>query len=1066
MTTRILTACLALSLAGSSVATAQIDPSLFEGMAARSIGPAGMSGRIGAIDAVNTNPNIIYVGAATGGLWKSVDGGVTWTPLLDEHPASSVGAVAVFQPAPDIVWVGTGEKGRRNSSGVGTGVYRSLDAGKTWEHMGLEHTGAISEVILHPSDPEVAYVAALGSTWSESEDRGVYKTTDGGRTWVKILYANERTGVADLVMDPVNPNKLLAAMWEHRRWPWFFESGGPGSGLYVTWDGGTNWKQLTEEDGLPGGDLGRIGLAIARSDPKVVYALVEADSSELIRSADGGHKWETVNKERGIANRPFYYAQLRVDPENENRVYNVAGVVDVSIDGGKSFETLLPFREVHVDHHAFWINPLDGRMIIDGNDGGVYISRDRGTEWRFVHNLPLAQFYHVNVDMETPFNVYGGLQDNGSWEGPSHVWENGGIRFYHWKEVGFGDGFATVIDPNDPRYGYGMSQGGYLFRFDRLTGERKTVRPAHPEGVRLRFNWNAGIAVDPFDGAVYYGSQFVHKSADMGHSWTIISPDLTTDDPEKQRQLESGGLTYDVTGAENHTTILTIAPSPVEQDVIWVGTDDGNVQLTRDGGATWANVVDRIRGAPDNTWVPHIEPSKFDGGTVFVVFDDHRRGNNRPYVYETTDYGRSWTSLVTEDIEDFNFVHVIEQDPVDPDLLYLGTEYGMYVSLNGGQDWFRWDHGLGRFPHRALVVHPRDHDLVIGTHGRAAYILDDVRPLRAIAADPSIMEGPLHLFEIPSTTQYRVAQVPGIRFTGDAMFIGENRPYGALLTYHVGGGEDERAAEGSGEDRPAAQGEGDDGDAKTIIEVVDAGGEVIRRFEGPAEPGINRREWDLRRDGYRRPQSGEEASEFLPSGPHVLPGTYTVRVLHAEEEATATVEVLSDPRYDIPPSQRQDKLDLQLHAQQRLEVVTEAIERIRDATESVDKVLDHVKSNDDSVSQALRESGKELKETLAGLDERFTGGTEVQGIRRNPDAAQRMLSSAYFALGSSWDAPTEAQRIYLEQAEARLAEVLEEVNQVFAEDVPAFRQQVGQARLELFPEEEPLMLDWVRSGEP
>jgi photosystem II stability/assembly factor-like uncharacterized protein len=1042
---RAIGATLAVTLVAWSTVAAQVDPSIFEGMAARSIGPAGMSGRIGAIDAVESNTNIIYVGAATGGLWKSVDGGLTFEPIMDDLPASSIGAVAIFQAAPDIVWIGTGEKGRRNSAGSGTGVYKSMDGGKTWELLGLRNTGAIAEIILHPNDPNVAYVGALGNTWAETADRGVYKTNDGGKTWSKILFVDEKTGVADLVMDPANPNKLFAAMWEHRRWPWFFNSGGPGSGLYVTWDGGANWKRYTTDDGMPEGDLGRIGLDVSRSNPNIVYALVEAKRSVMLRSNDAGHSWETVNKTDGIANRPFYYGQVRVDPENENRVYNVAGSVTISEDGGKSFQPFSGWAQsVHVDHHAWWIDPNDGRLIINGNDGGVYITYDRGGSWTFVHTLPLAQFYHINVDMDTPFNVYGGLQDNGSWKGPSSVWENGGIRFYHWDEVGFGDGFATVVDANNPRYGYAMSQGGYIIRFDKETGERKEIKPVHPDGVELRFNWNAGIAIDPFDGCVFYGSQFVHKTCDMGQNWTIISPDLTTNDPEKQKQLDSGGLTYDVTGAENHTTIITIAPSPVEQGVIWVGTDDGNVQVTTDGGTTWNNVVGRARNVPDNTYVTHVEPSKFEGGTAFVTFDDHRRGNNTPYVFRVTNYGRSWTSLVTDQIENFNFVHVIEQDPVDANLLFLGTEYGMYVTLNGGQSWFRYDHGLGRFPHRALVLHPRDHDLVVGSHGRAAYILDDVRPLRALAANPSLTQHELHLFDIPDAMQYYEAQVGGIRFTGQALFIGENRPYGALLTYFVR--------------------EGDDS-TKVTVEVLDANDTVIRKFEGPAKPGINRTSWNLRHDGYRRPSGGGGIpSEFLPPGPAALPGTYTVRITHGDSEVTALVVVSADPRFDVTQADRQEKHRLLMDMVGQAEVGTEAVERIRSTTKAVDQVLGQVGSKEDSTSKALAEAGKELKEQLEALEVRYRGERDVQGIRRDPNTVQSKFFEAYGSMSSSWDKPTEAELLALEQGRAALAGFLDELNRLFAEDVAAFRDQAQAADLDLFPEKEPLSLDWTPKG--
>ena len=1041
----------ALLLGGAAVVTtpaaAQLDPALFQQLHARNIGPTGMSGRVGAIDAVDADPDILYVGAATGGLWKSVDGGVTWKPLTDSLPAASIGAIAIYQPSPDLVWIGTGERNLRNSAGVGTGVYRSLDAGKTWTRMGLDSTGAIDAILIDPTDPDVVYVGALGNSWKDSEERGVYKTTDGGKTWRRVLYVNERTGAGDMVMDPANPRHLIVGMWEHRRWPWFFTSGGPGSGIYTTYDGGETWKRETPKDGIPEGELGRTGLDFSRGTPGVVYALVEAKQSVVLRSADGGDTWTTVNKTHNIDGRPFYYGQIRVDPSNENHVWIVESPVKVSTDGGKTFKTLLGFDKVHVDHHAFWVGP-HGKVIYDGNDGGAYISRDGGLTFRFVQNLPFAQFYHIAVDMDTPYHVYGGLQDNGSFMGPAVTWHNGGIRMYDWDEVAFGDGMATFPDPKHPRYGYSSTQNGDILRFDKVTGERKVIKPAPPDtATQLRFNWNAGMTFDPLDGSIYLGSQFLYKSGDMGDTWTRISPDLTTDDTTKQHADESGGLTYDASGAEAYTTILTIAPSPVKQGVIWVGTDDGNVQLTRDGGKTWTNVVRAIKGVPAGTWVPHIEPSKFDSAAAFVVFDNHRRGDNQPYVFKTTDWGKSWTSLVTPDLP--YFMHTIVQDPVSPNLLFLGSEFGMYVSFDGGQRWMLW-RGLPRVPVRSILVHPRDKDLVIGTHGRGAWILDDVRPLEALAADPNITKQPLHLFPIPPAIEYREGQVPGPRFTGDAMFLGPNRPYGALLTYDVSGNH------GNAADSSKA-------DTTATIQVL-SGDSVIRTFKGPAHAGLNRTAWPLVRDGFREPRNPEQEHPpepgVLPPGPDVLPGNYAVRVIVKGDTASGPVLVSPDPRVTVSDADRAANLAMILRAGQRQNVATEAVDRLRQARQDVDDVNKRLASQDDTASKALRAAGDSLKHELMAVEQLFMGKEDIQGFVEDHNAVLQRIGTVIYSVGSSWDAPTAAEETEMEQADALLQAALARYNSVMTEDVAAYRRRLEAAHVSVMPAVEPLTIDW------
>ncbi len=987
---------------------------------ARNIGPAGMSGRVAAVDVVRSDPTQIFVGSATGGVFKSEDGGVSWSPVFDEQPVLGVGAISVFQANPDIVWVGTGEGNPRNSAGVGDGIYKSVDGGHTWRLMGLTGSERIARVVTHPTDPDVVWVGVMGPAWSDGEVRGVYRTTDGGESWERVLWVDEGTGVADLVLDPTNPDKLFAAMWDFRRDPWFFRSGGPGSGLFVTRDGGDTWDRLGPEEGLPEGDLGRIGLAIAQSDPDVVYALVEATRSALLRSDDGGRSFHVISDRQGVAPRPFYYADLRVDPENENRLYSLHSSIQVSEDQGRTFRTVVSSGIIHGDVHELWIDPSDSRHMIMGNDGGIGITWNRGEDWRFVENLTLAQFYHVSLDDAVPFNIYGGLQDNGSWWGPNDVWESKGILNAHWHRVGGGDGFSVYPDPTDPRYGYSMSQQGSLQRFDRVTGNRVSIQPVHPDGIPLRFNWNAGLSLDPTDStALYLGSQFLHRTTDHGDSWEILSPDLTTDDPARQRQDVSGGLTLDATGAENYTTIIDISPSPLEDGTIWVGTDDGNVQLTRDDGGRWTNVVGNIAGAPPTGWVSDIEPSNHAPGTAYVSFDQHRRGDWTPYLFRTTDYGATWERLGT-DIE--GFIHAVEEDPAEPALLFAGTEFGLWVSFDRGASWQKWP-WVPSMPIRDLEIHPRDVDLVLASHGRGAWVLDDIRPLRALASDPALAERAVAAFQPAPAILHAEDEGLGYRSTGMAMWQGETRPYGALLSYWVGA--------------PAA---------RARLEVTDAQGHVVATLSGSGETGLQRVVWDLRARG-----DADEASG-VPEGSEVLPGEYRVSVEVGGERDTTMLSVVDDPRVPAPDmAARRERLRAVAEADALSETAQTAQRRLADALRGVETVLGTL----DAGEESLRADGETLRDSLQAVQRRVFTGPECQGICGGETLAAP-VRGPLFRLRSGVGAVTPLERLLMDQASTALDAVLEAVNGALTGPVASYREALRSAGYTPLPDTEPV----------
>ena len=1022
-------------------------------VAPRNIGPGGMSGRITSLDVVVSNPNIMYVGTASGGLWKSTSGGVTWNPIFNDQVTASVGSVAIQQSNPDVIWVGTGEGNPRNSLNGGYGIFKSINGGKTWKSMGLKNTRNIHRVIIDPSNPNTVYVAAIGSPWGEHPERGIYKTVNGGKSWKKILYVNPKTGSADLVMDPKNPNKLIAAMWEHKRDPWFFKSGGKGSGLYVSFDGGNNWSKKTKEDGLPEGDLGRIGLAIATNKTNVIYALVEAKKNALYKSEDGGFKWKMVNNKSDIGNRPFYYSDIAVDPQNENRVFSVFTYVNVSQDGGKNFSQLMPAygveNGVHPDHHAWWIHPNDGSFMIDGNDGGLNITKDGGKTWRFIGNIPVAQFYHISVDNEYPYNVYGGMQDNGSWRGPAYVWKVQGIRNSYWQEIAFGDGFDVVPDLDNSRYGYAMSQQGYVSRYDWKTGNNYIVRPTHPEAeTKLRFNWNAAIGQDPFDNStVYFGSQFVHKSKDKGLTWSVISPDLTTNDPEKQKQSESGGLTLDATGAENYCTLLVIEPSSLEKNMLWVASDDGRVHFTQDGGDSWNEVTKNIKGLPKGSWITQIKASKSNKGEALLVANDYRRFNFKPYAYRTVNYGKTWKQIVDQSDTKSYALSIIE-DPVNPNLMFLGTDDGLYLSLNAGEKWSKFDSEV--FPTvsvKDLVIQSREQDLIIGTFGRAAWVLDDIRPLRALASKPDLVSKTIHLFEPPTAYLAAYQQPTGSRFGADAMYHGTNRKYGAMITYYVDPSSEENSDQENNKSEEEKEKESKNSVKKDSLTLTIYDGERLIRTlkkELPKKKGFYRWYWYLDEKGIPRPRREPRKSKTEPSGVSVKPGSYRIVLAYGTDKNEQQIVVKSDPRILDNPENIESVYD----ASKKLEsFMAKASESVKQLTQSKNILLDYQKLFKENKTEFVKELTKEIKtqtKTLDSLISLYIGKVDKrQGIVRNPESnvmTRIGTASRYIRTRKQGITPTEDK--LLQHAKDELEAALEKTNKYYKEVWPSLRTQI------------------------
>ncbi len=1031
----------------SAVFGQKIDLEQFKNIKARHIGPAAMSGRVTAID-VDIKNDIIYVGAASGGVWRSKSGGTTFEPIFDKESTQSIGAIAIHQPNPALIWVGSGEGNPRNSQNFGDGIFKSMDGGKTWKNMGLRNSRAIHRIIVHRDNPDVVFAGVLGSSYGANEERGVFKTTDGGKTWKKVLYINDQTGVADMIVDPTNPNKIVVAMWEFGRKPFTFSSGGKGSGIYVTHDGFETYEKRTDKDGLPKGELGRCGLAICREKPNVMYALVEAKENAIYRSDDGGAKWRRVGQN---GDRPFYYAEIYCDPKNENRLYNIFSRVHRSEDGGKSWSELLDYDHVHPDHHAWWIHPDNPSYMIDGNDGGIAISRDMGANWSFATNLPLGQFYHVNVDNEVPYNLYGGLQDNGSWVGPSAVWRSGGIRNADWQETFFGDGFDVMPRRDNIRYLYSMSQGGFLGYIDKVTGASQLIQPQHPQGVTLRYNWNAALAQNPFsDCGIYYGSQFVHKSMDCGQSWAIISPDLTTNDTSKiNASQRTGGLTPDVTNAENHCTILAIAPSPADQNVIWVSTDDGNLQLTTDGGKTWTNLTAKITGLPKNAWLPQIEVSAKNAGEAFVVVNNYRQNDFKPYCFRTTDFGKTWTSVVdAQQIPTYCLSFL--QDPAEPNLWFLGTDFGLYLTIDGGKNWTKWTHELPSVPIFDMKIQAREADLVLGTFGRAFVILDDIRPLRALASSKGeVLNQNLKIFEPSAAYLASSRSYQGERFQADAIYEGKNKSPLSMLTIW----NKKRTADPSKKDEKK--------DNKATIKVYTEGGEEIRSFKTELDTGMNRVTWALNRKGIRYPswdEPREDADE--PSGGSVLPGRYKIVVSFNGEKDSTFAEVKLDPRSEVTLKDVQEKDAALKDFQKMVEKGTTAFNRLKEANKTIALIESQVNLAADTTGKsAFMKDTKALKDSILAMQKMFMTERDAKGIIRSSSALMDAVFKAQFMLTSSRTKP-QANALYaVEEAKKRLTNILNKVNPFFEKDWSAFQQKVEARKTAVFKKYEALKMD-------
>jgi Sortilin, neurotensin receptor 3, len=966
-----------LLLACKADAQTKVNSYTFGAIEARWLGPGTMSGRITAIEGVNADSKTLYVGTAGGGVWKSTNAGASFKPIFDKY-CMSIGAIAINQSKPEVVFVGAGESNMRNTVSIGDGLYKSTDAGDNWVKKGLDSTEHIAKIIIDPKNSNNMYVAAPGPLWSDSKHRGVYKSTDGGETWNKIFYINEKTGCADIAVDPTNPDIVYATMWEFRRMPYSFNSGGKNSGMYKSLDGGKTWKEL--KNGLPEKPFGRIALTLAPSAPQNMIAIVEAKETGLYISSDGGETWKSQSATTNVVSRPFYFSCLVIDPKEPKRVYRPGFGFSYSDDGGYSFtDASYDGGWVHSDHHALWINPNYTNQMYLGTDGGVYFSLDRGATWMFVYNLPVGQFYHVACDNNTPYRMYGGLQDNGSWVAPSAA--PGGVNNSNWQDMYGGDGFWVQPDLTDNNIAYAESQGGNMGRIDLTTFKSIDITPqAGKEEEKLRWNWNTPIVMGQANKHnLYTAAQYLYKSTNQGRTWNKISGDLTTNDKKKQKQEESGGLSEDNTSAENHCTIFTIAESPLDENMIWAGTDDGNLQVVTDGGKSWTNVAANYvaAGIPAQTWVSSIEPSRFDRNTVYVTFDNHMYGDMNTYLAKSIDGGKTWTRINSPEFT--GYAHKIKEDLTNKDLLFLGTERGLFATIDGGSTWFRMKNHIPDYVMaRDIQIQPQTNDLVIATHGRGIMVINDISPIRALSKELVDKEVVLY----------------------------ENKPM-AISTGKYGGGGSPVSGGwwgGNPDDIQPIEYYLKDRATKDVkIEIYDANGKLVQSIPGTKRKGINKVYWNQRWTPPKTATGGTKMDYGGFIAPMVMPGTYTVKLKIGDKEYTNNLQMVHDNSNKLFT---EEDRKAQYEAAMKLYHLHEELYVLVDKINMEQKMI---KENMDSVKKP--QTKKLLKEYNTKLEELRSTllATKHKSIFADEKKLREYITEAYGAICGQECRPTNLQ---------------------------------------------------------